>query len=266
MPLEERLAVRHAFDGAAASYDAAATVQRAVAGRLLQHAMHDLRRARAGWILDAGCGTGQGMRALQAAGTRPVIALDFAPGMLRRCPPGPAVCADIEALPLPAGSVSLYWSSLAWQWTDPVRAMAEAARVLMPGAALHVATLGPETLCELRDAFAGLDDARHVRDFPDPDRYPHWLEAAGLGSIRVQRERFRAWEPDVLGVLRGLRKVGAHHVGTRSRRGLLGRGSWRALESRYEAWRTEHGLPATYDAIFLSAVRQPDPSPYPDER
>ena len=53
--------------------------------------------------------------------------LDFAPGMLRRV--GTHCCrlaGDLEHLPLAAASIDLYWSSLAVQWCDLRRALAEA--------------------------------------------------------------------------------------------------------------------------------------------
>ena len=68
------------------------------------------------------------------------------------------ICADIEALPVAAHRFDLYWSSLAWQWNDPQRCLAEAARVLKPRGWLAVATLGADNFPELRHAFADTDD------------------------------------------------------------------------------------------------------------
>ena len=53
--------VRESFDRAAATYDAAAVVQRRVCDRLLEA----LRDAAPAHILDAGCGTGYGAQCLR---------------------------------------------------------------------------------------------------------------------------------------------------------------------------------------------------------
>lgn len=247
----ERKAIRTAFARAVGSYDSVAQVQREAASALLSLCAADQPRV----VLDAGCGTGHGGSLLAEVYPQAmIISLDTAHAMCvaagRR-----ALCGDIEHLPLASSCCDMYWSSLAWQWTDPRRSVTEAARILKPGGALRVATLGPGTLKELRGAFATVDDARHVRDFFPVEGYAPLLEAAGFAAAQIVRRPVLAYAEDLSGLLRAIRDLGAHTVGPERRRSLLGRRSWECLCRAYERWRTPRGLPATYDVVHLIATR-----------
>jgi malonyl-CoA O-methyltransferase len=243
-------AVRRAFDRAAASYDAAANLQRQVCKLLLA----ELAEPAPDCILDAGCGTGYalGLLADRWPAAR-LVATDFAPAMVATA--GGGVCADIEALPFATGSFDLYWSSLSFQWCDAGRAVAEAARVLAPGGRLAVSSLAPGTLIELQDAFAGTDGHRHVLEFPPADALGLAAGAAGLADVRLTRHRLCFHHPRLASLLRELKALGANQVGTRRRPGLMGRQAWQAVEHRYEARRTAAGLPATFEVILCTASK-----------
>ncbi|MBI5786839.1 MAG: malonyl-ACP O-methyltransferase BioC [Rhodocyclales bacterium] len=243
-------AVRRSFDRAAASYDAAARLQRNVC-RLLLDRLAEPAPAR---ILDAGCGTGYALGLL--AGRWPaakVVAADFAPSMVTIA--GGGVCADIEALPFAAASFDLYWSSLSFQWCDAGRAVSEAARVLAPGGRLAVSSLAPGTLAELQDAFAGTDRHRHVLDFPPADVLASACATAGFTALKLERRTLRFHHGDLAALLRELKALGANQVGTRRRPGLMGRAAWQTVEHRYEAWREAAGLPATFEVVLCTASK-----------
>lgn len=248
----EKQAIRAAFGRAATRYDTVAEVQRRIARLLLEGSPVLLE----GNILDAGCGTGFGAAHLrrQAVAGR-VFALDAAHAMCVQSANALTVCGDIEALPLADASMDLYWSSLAWQWTRPAMAIAEAARVLKPGGSLRVATLGPETLRELRHAFSCADGHPHVRDFDAPELHAELLVSHGFHTITLERSREQTFSPDLTSLLRDIRTLGAAELGQSRRRGLLGRQAWLRLLSAYESFREAPGLPVSYDVITLSATR-----------
>src|SRR5512134_1809053 len=159
--------VRRAFERAARSYDGAAVLQREICDRMLSRLDYVRQQPRA--ILDAGSGTGYGARRL--AGRYPgayIASLDLAHGMLleaRRHGPrwkrwlggAPAqACGDIEALPLKSDWADMLWSNATLQWVNDLpRTFAEVRRVLAPGGLFMFSTFGPDTLREVRAAFAG---------------------------------------------------------------------------------------------------------------
>ena len=253
-PADLRRRIREAFAAAAAHYDHHAEVQRAIVANLL--AWIELSAPARLPTLDAGCGTGYASAALRTDDA-PVIGLDLADTMarqaLRRGEHG--IAGDLECLPLRDGCVGRYWSSLAWQWCASCAAAAEAARVLTSGGVLQVATLGPYTLRELRDVFAAIDGAEHVRSFEPPDAVLAALRHAGFRSIRFKQCTQTGFAPDLASLLRDIRGVGAHTLGDSRRRGMLGRQAWQRLCDAYEVHREAAGLPARYDVLMFEAIR-----------
>lgn len=176
--------VRAAFERAAPSYDSAAVLQREVSDRMA--ARLDYIKFSPKVILDAGSGTGYGAAELRRRYPEArVIELDLATTMLqasrekqqagggllgklfKRAQPW-QLCADVECLPLADASVDMIWSNLAIQWVNiPDGVFAEFQRVLKPEGMLMFSTLGPDTLFELRQSFAGVDGATHVNQFID---------------------------------------------------------------------------------------------------
>ncbi len=252
--------IRQAFDQAATTYDEAADVQREVCDRLASDFGQVGADCQPGAILDAGCGTGYGVQWLERRWPSAELTLvDFAPGMLMaahvRGSRTLRICADIEALPFADGQFDLYWSSLAWQWNDPERCLAEAGRVLKPTGMLAVATLGMENFPELRHAFAQIDDYSHVLAIPDPERL---LAGCQIGGWRIRlwrRQPVRRYYPDLRALLRRVKAVGAREVEQR-RPTPFSRAAWQAITARYERLREAGGLPLTYDGVWLIATRR----------
>ncbi|GHT80999.1 malonyl-[acyl-carrier protein] O-methyltransferase [Betaproteobacteria bacterium] len=256
-PEHYRHAVRRSFDRAAPTYDAAAHVQREAMARLCACGMAQAAPLSVRRIVDAGCGTGQALPWLGAHfPSAQLFALDFAPAMLDKAraaaPHAHPICADIERLPFADRSVDLYYSNLAAQWCEPARVLSEIARVLAPGGAAWVATLGRQTLCELHTAFASVDRFHHVMDFVDDEDWRAGARTARLDIVALRHELFPALAPDLRTLLADIKAIGAHTVGAGQRRRALGRRGWQTLLSAYETFRRPDGLlPATYDLILI---------------
>ena len=266
-------AVRHAFNQAAAGYDAHAVLQREVCDRLL--ARLDFVSLNPAAVLDLGAGTGYGLERLrQRYSAAVLLALDIAPAMLavarERMPrPGwldrartllpaargtPAVdyvCADMTALPLATNSVQMVWSSLALQWAQDLEATLKGIhRVLAPGGLFMFATFGPDTLKELRAAFAGIDASPHVNRFTDLHDIGDMLVHAGFAHPVMEMEMLTLTYADLKALMRDLKGMGAHNTVADRRRGLLGKAAWQRLEAAYEAHRSAGRLPATFEVIY----------------
>jgi malonyl-CoA O-methyltransferase len=262
--LLDKRQVRRSFERAAATYDACAVLQHEVSRRMLQRL--EFIRLRPKAILDAGSGTGDALPELLARyrGT-PLIAIDLALAMLKQAhgrlrwwqmlpglrPELHAVCADLEQLPLAAGSVGLIWSNLAFQWVNDLpRVLRDLHRILEPGGLVMFSTFGPDTLKELRDAYRGTDRHTHVNRFIDMHDIGDMLVAAGYADPVMDMEPFTLTYPDVRTLMRDLKSIGAHNV-TRGRpAGLSGKSALAAVTRNYERLREGGTLPATFEVVY----------------
>ncbi|MCC7215145.1 MAG: malonyl-ACP O-methyltransferase BioC [Burkholderiales bacterium] len=264
-------AVRRAFARAAATYDAAAALQREVGARMA--ARLDVVKLAPAAILDAGCGTGEAVGELAArySGAR-VVALDVAlpmvaaararaargQSLLSRLLPGAGarrapwfVCADVTALPLPGVAFDLAWSNLALQWVNDLpRAFAEFRRVLKVGGLLTFTTFGPDTLREVRRAFARVDGHTHTNRFVDMHDLGDMLVAAGFADPVMDMEQLTLTYADAGALLRELKALGATNA-TRGRpHGLMGRGRWQRVLGALDAGRRDGRIPATFEVVY----------------
>jgi len=253
----DRGRLRAAFDRASAGYDAAARLQARVSSELLER-LGALRLAPR-VVLDLGSGTGRVTRELKRCYPRAlVIALDLAPGMLREARRHQRpwrrfarVCGDALRLPLAAASVDLVFSSLVLQWCEPLeQALAEVRRVLKPEGFFAFSTFGPDTLKELRAAWAQADSLTHVNRFLDMHDVGDRCALSGLAEPVLDVDRIELVYPDTLTLMRDLKAIGAHNVTAGRPRTLLGAARLRRMSEAYEAFRRGDALPATYEVIY----------------
>lgn len=264
----DRGAVARAFNRASASYDAAAGLQREVRTEVLDRLGAFQLDPRV--VLDAGCGTGHGARALKDRFPRAlVIASDIAPGMLieagrrmnwrdrlfggRFGRPFSRVAADVYRLPLADGSVDLVFSSLMLQWCDDLdSALRELRRVMRPGGLLVFASFGPDTLRELREAWAAADAGEHVNPFVDVHDVGSAMTRAGFAEPVLDVDRLVRHYPDAGTLMREIRQIGARNALSGRSRGLTGRRRLEAMQRAYEARRVPAGLPATWEIVHAA--------------
>ena len=164
------------------------------------------------------------------------------------------VCAQAERLPLGDGSVDLILSNLMLQWCDELAApLAEARRVLAPGGLFACSTLGPDTLHELRAAWAEVDDDSHVNRFLDLHDVGDALVRAGFAEPVLDVERGELTYADTTALMRDLKAIGAHNA-TRGRpRGLTGRARMEKMRIAYERFRRNGRLPASFEVVYATA-------------
>ncbi len=255
-PLDKE-AARRAFDRAAVTYDAVAVLQKEMASRLLERL--DYVRLEPRMVLDLGAGTGLAIDDLQRRYRRArVLALDFAYEMLRlarrrgsllRRPL--CLCADAEALPLAEGSLDFIFSNATLQWCNDLDlSFGEMRRVLAPGGLLMFTTFGPDTLRQLREAWAQVDGHGHVSPFLDMHDVGDALVRAGFEGPVLDAEYLTLTYPNLEGLMEDLRGLGATNATRERARGLTGKGRWARMRAAYEIHRNEGRLPATYEVIY----------------
>lgn len=259
-------AARRRFGRAALTCSEASVLAREVETRMSERLEYVKLLPRR--ILDAGCGLGEGSRLLHRRYPgAAIIGVDLALAMAREARSrrpllararsrifGAAshhVCADMSRLPLARSSVGLVWSNLAIAWAaSPAAVFSEFHRVIKIGGLLMFSTYGPDTLSELRQAFARVDEATHVHQFADMHDLGDMLAGAGFAEPVMDMERITVTFSDVAALARDLRMSGQSNVATDRPRGLMARRTWKAMERHYEAARRDGRLPATFEIVF----------------
>jgi len=258
--------VAKSFGQAAMQYDDVAVLQRQTGDELLERlSLVTLSPKR---ILDLGTGTGRNL--MQLAARYPdaeLLALDIAPEMLQQAKQTfrsamgmkrwlpkqrkPMLLAgDAENLPLADNSVDLVFANLALQWCDLLASFTEIERVLRPDGLLMFTTLGPDTLLELREAWASVDDYPHVNVFYDMHDVGEAMMNARLAEPVLDMDRYVLTYDTAMALMKDLKVLGARNVNQGRRRGLTGKAALKEVASYYEQFRDEGVLPASYEVIF----------------
>jgi malonyl-CoA O-methyltransferase len=257
MTLIDKVAARRAFEAAASGYDAAAVLQQEIATRMLERL--DYVRLEPRTVLDLGCGTGFALDGLARRYRRArLLALDFSVNMLAQARRRGGwlnrprlLCADIEALPLADDSVDLIFSNATLQWANALDTLfAELMRVLRPGGLLMFTTFGPDTLMELRAAWAAVDNGAHVSPFVDMHDIGDALVRARFADPVMDAERLTLTYARLQDLMRDLKQLGAHNSLSARTRAMTGRRRFAAMQQAYERFRSEDRLPATWEVVY----------------
>jgi malonyl-CoA O-methyltransferase len=255
LALPSKQASRAAFARAAATFDTACFVHDWTRARLLERL--PLLRLDPAVIVDLGSATGRSAAALarQFAGAR-VLALDTSFAMLaaiERSSGVAPIAGDAERLPLASKIVSLVLANLVLPWCRPDVFFGELARVLAPGGALMFATLGPDTLSEVRRAWASVDAGVHVHAAFDMHDLGDAAAAAGLAEPVLDVERMTLRYRDVVDLVRDARACGAVNTAAGRHRALTGRNRWQRFTGALHGGRRGERFDVTIEVIFGQA-------------
>ncbi|KWR90103.1 amidophosphoribosyltransferase [Cupriavidus sp. IDO] len=245
-------------------------------GQRMQERMEVIRLApqRA---LDIGCGHGQGLAALRARFPDAQIAgLDVSgamlseagqrdpqrrPGwigrMLGKRPLFDLVQGDLATLPFSAASFDLLWSNLALHWfPEPHRVFPEWHRVTRDEGLVLFSLFGPDTLKELRAAFAEVDNAPHTLRFVDMHDIGDMLVHSGWSTPVMDMETLTVTYESPETLLREVQAFGG--LRTAGPGGLRGRRWYQALLAALARQRNAEGvIPLTFEIVYGHAWKLP---------
>lgn len=260
--------IRRRFSAGAHTAREADFLAREVAARMAERL--DYIRLSPARVLDLGCGHGADLPMLAARYPQAdCVGLDFAlprlalarpeRGLLQRVlgrRAGPRlVCADARQLPLARGTVQLVWSNLLLHWlTDPLAVFRECHRVLETGGLLMFATLGPDSLRELRAALPDHAGER-VHRFIDMHDLGDALVSAGFADPVMDMQRLTLTYPDSLALIRDLRASSGTNAAKARPKGLSGKDGWEAARGKLLQAQVDGRLPVTLELVFGHAWR-----------
>ncbi|MCX4160539.1 MULTISPECIES: methyltransferase domain-containing protein [Paraburkholderia] len=280
-PAYDSRRLRRIFDRRAATFDDVAFLPREIAQRMRERL--DYIKINPASVLDAGCGAGEDLPALRERFPEaPVFGTDLSHAMLgraldhdggdtswRRFLPasigralgtrGPRFAqADFSALPFAAGAFEFVWSNLALHWhSRPDLVFPEWQRVLKVNGLLMFSTLGPDTLKELRGAYAQVDAAHglgaraHVIDFVDMHDLGDMLVESGFEIPVMDQETLTITYRSPESLLADVRRWGAYPFVRDDASPQAARRLHRALLAALEARRGADGTIAlTFEVIY----------------
>lgn len=180
----------------------------------------------------------------------------WTPAALRQESSQYLLCADFARLPMANASVDLIWSNLALHWhPQPDLVFAEWRRVLRTEGLLMFSCFGPDTLVELRQAFAEVDDLPHVLPFVDMHDFGDMLVNAGFSTPVMDMEKITLTYASADKLLEDVRALGGNPLMTR-RQALLGRKAHARLLAALDKRKDANGrIALTLEVVYGHAFR-----------
>ena len=255
---------RKSFNRAAVTYDAHSNLQDRISNNLI-HRLDSIKLSPMN-ILDLGCGTGRnGLMLRKKYGTSEIINYDFSENMLKEarikqqlflskenmCSPYSYICADIEAMPFEENSVDLVWSSSTLQWCNELDLVFDQIKkILRPGGLFIFSTFGPNTLNELREITENISNEKKTNTFIDIKSISHFLMHSGFSAPVLDVQNFRMTYKDVRKLFLDIKGIGATNGNVSGNSGLSGKSFTNNIVQKYESYRKNDLLPASYEVIY----------------
>ena len=249
--------VRRQFDAAASGFADSAFAHRHCFDGLLERLdpmQLDVRRA-----LDLGSAVGAGSRRLAKRYRRArIVSVDLSAAMLRE---GRAtrsrfariadVQADATALPFATGAFDLAVANLLFPWITPLHfALSSVARVLREGGLFSFATLGPDSLGSLRDAWRDEDTFEHVNPFPDMHDIGDTLVRAGFSDPVLDVDRLEVTYRDSAALFADLTAAGARNLNRGRRPTLTGKHRMQRVRTALESNAADGRVTVELELVF----------------
>jgi len=169
------------------------------------------------------------------------------------------VCGDFTKTSFKDNAFDFVYSSSALHWDLDVKSsFEEMYRILKPGGLLLFSTYGPDTLIELRSAWAQVDDGKHVNEFYDMHDLGDLMLALNFIDTVVDSEKIIIDYDNVKQLQVDLKNIGSHVTQDNKKvNGLLSKNKMKLMYMEYEKFKNQSGsLPATYEVIYGSAWKK----------
>ncbi len=243
------------FSRAVDSYDGVAKVQKIAIDMALE--VLDQNDLSVNRLLDLGSGTGLARQQLiRRFGRESYHAVDLSHAMLMHAQQQAdcqinSICADIEQLPIRNNTVSLIFSTSTLQWCKNTSLLLiDLKRALTADGLFVFSTFGPNTLAELRYAFAQVDTEQHVQSFLSQSAIESALEQAGFEQIDLQSSDCVIEYAHPLQLLRDIKAAGASYHNSHTI-GCYGKARFARMLANYpHAGISQDIFPATYEVIY----------------
>ena len=244
------------FNAHAAEYEGVAQIQQDI-GNCLFERLHYLK-INPRYILDVGCGPGSFSKQLKALYPDAiVVGLDLAYVMLLQAKAKhgfwkkwPLINADMLALPFAPNLFDLVFANQVIHWSpDLSLVLGELNRVMNPGGCLMFSTLGPDTFCELKAAWASVDGYAHVNNFLDMHDVGDCVLAERFLDPVVDRDEQQVHYATLQHLLRALKSQGVRNINALRNKGLTGKAAWHAFEQAF-ACNPQGQFTLTYEVIY----------------
>ncbi len=254
--LDSRL-IRRRFERAAASFDDVAFVH-AVTRKGLLARLQPLV-VEASTVVDLGSATCSTSQALSKRfGRAHVVSVDLAHAMLRRGRKHRAwfskssyVQATAAALPFNDQSVDVVFANLLLPWIDDqTQVFAEIARVLRKGGIFAFATLGPDSLLEIRRAWSQVDDNAHVNHFSDMHDLGDGLVNAGLADPVLDVDRLSVSYDNTEKLFADLTAMGGRNALRERNQSLVGKQRFRHMSDELQKSGTGGKITLDLELVF----------------
>lgn len=249
--------VQRRFDRVAGEFNDADFVHRATFDGLIERLEPVMIEPR--YVLDLGCATGTGSRRLARHYRRSrVIGLDASFAMLQQAAKKRfltktplVVQADARLIPLKDASIDLVFANMLLPWIgDPVTCLEEIARVMREGGVFAFATLGPDSLSEIRTAWHEIDEDWHVNAYPDMHDIGDAMVRAGLRDPVLDVDHLNVTYRDTAALYRDLTRTGGRNSLAGRRQTLTGKSRFRAMDARLAGRMSNNVLSLSLELVY----------------
>jgi len=247
----DKEAVKASFSKAAHQYDAFADLQREIGNHLISLINFNKTYSN---VLDLGCGTGYFSRLLtDLTELSSLTCFDLSPNMLEQANDKlnsrkhvnsyQLIQGDIDHLPFIRQQFDLIFSSLVLQWSEDLRCcLKQIKKALNEQGKLCFSTLLSGSLFELEQAWANVDNEKHINQFLTQQQVFDALKMAGFSQVELTTETRIKRFPSLLTVMKALKGIGANHVHGSKQNSLTGKQLLKKLDQGYQTFVDNNGL------------------------